>query len=95
LLTNGSWEFFFSAAPTAQNTPELHFRFINSFIQPSRLGSLGSGLAPIWSRISSTEYHNINHFSLYYAQVINYGATWYGKRLFSYAYDGKQLAGKM
>ena len=29
---NGSWEFFFSAAPTAQNSPEFHFRFINSFI---------------------------------------------------------------
>ena len=24
--------FFFSAAPPAQNSPELHFRFINSFI---------------------------------------------------------------
>ena len=35
-----SWEFFFSAAPTAQNSPELHFRFINSFIQLSRVGSL-------------------------------------------------------
>ena len=32
--------FFFSAAPTVQNSPELHFRFINSFIQPSRVGSL-------------------------------------------------------
>ena len=32
--------FFFSAAPTAQNSPELHFRFINSFIQPSLVGSL-------------------------------------------------------
>ena len=40
--TYGSWEFFFSAAPTAQNSPELHFRFINSFIQPSLVGSLGS-----------------------------------------------------
>jgi hypothetical protein len=25
---------FFSAAPTAQNSPELHFRFTNYFIQP-------------------------------------------------------------
>ena len=33
---------FFSAAPTAQNSPELHFRFINSFIQPSRVGSLAN-----------------------------------------------------
>jgi hypothetical protein len=31
---------FFSAAPTAQNSPELDFRFINSFIQPSRVESL-------------------------------------------------------
>ena len=30
---------FFSAAPTAQNRSELHFRFINSFIQPSLVGS--------------------------------------------------------
>ena len=40
LLTYGSWEFYFSAAPTAQNSPELYFRFINSFIQPSLVGSL-------------------------------------------------------
>ena len=32
--------FFFSAAPTAQNSPELHFRFINSSIQSSLLRSL-------------------------------------------------------
>ena len=25
ILTYGSWEFFFSAAPTAHNSPELHF----------------------------------------------------------------------
>ena len=31
---------FFSAAPTAQNSPELHFRFINSFIQPYLVESL-------------------------------------------------------
>ena len=35
LHTYGSWEFFFSAAPTAQNSPELIFQFINSFIQSS------------------------------------------------------------
>ena len=33
------WQFFL-AAQTAQNSPELHFRFINSFIQPSRVESL-------------------------------------------------------
>ena len=32
---------FFFAAPTAQNSPKLHFRFMNYFIQPSRVGSLG------------------------------------------------------
>ena len=32
--------FFLSAAPTAQNSPELHFRFINYFIQSSLLRSL-------------------------------------------------------
>ena len=34
------WQFFFSAALTAQNGLELHFRFEKSFIQPSRVGSL-------------------------------------------------------
>ena len=32
--------FFFSAAPPDQNSPELHFRFIIFFIQPSLLESL-------------------------------------------------------
>ena len=40
LHTYSSWEFFFSAAPPAQNSPELHFRFINFSIQPSLLESL-------------------------------------------------------
>ena len=31
---------FFSAAPTAQNRSELHFHFINSFIQPFLVGSI-------------------------------------------------------
>ena len=30
-------DFFFSAAPTAQNSSELHFRLMNYFIQPSLL----------------------------------------------------------
>ena len=29
LHTYGSWEFYFSAAQTTQNSQELHFRFIN------------------------------------------------------------------
>ena len=44
LHTYGSWEVFFSAAPTAKNSPELHFRFINYFIQPSRVGFLAADL---------------------------------------------------
>ena len=40
LYTYGSWEVFFSAALTAQKSPVLHFRLINSFIQPSLVGSL-------------------------------------------------------
>ena len=40
--------FFFSAAPPAQNSPELHFRSINLFIQPSLLESLvGIHLSPL------------------------------------------------
>jgi hypothetical protein len=31
---------FFSATPAAENSPELHFRFKNSFIQPSCVESL-------------------------------------------------------
>ena len=30
----------FYATPPAQNSPEIHFRFINSFMQPSRVESL-------------------------------------------------------
>ena len=40
LHTYGSWEFFFLCSPDALNSPELHFRFINSFIQSSLLRSL-------------------------------------------------------
>ena len=59
LHTYGSWEFFFSAALTAQNSPELHFRFINSFIQPSLLKSLFVTEA-IQARIE-------RHMSIFYA----------------------------
>ena len=38
LMAVGS--FFLSAALTAQNSPELHYRFINSFIQSYLLRSL-------------------------------------------------------
>ena len=40
LHTYGSWEFFFCAAPIAQNSRELQLRFINSFIQSFLLRSL-------------------------------------------------------
>ena len=40
LHTYGSWEFIFSAALNAQNSREIHFCFIDFFIQPSFVGSL-------------------------------------------------------
>ena len=33
--TYGSWEFFFSAAPPAQNSPDPHFRFMKNSILTS------------------------------------------------------------
>ena len=48
LHTYGSWEFFFST----QNSPELHFCFINSFIQSSLLRSLGKPHQ--WSKLNSS-----------------------------------------
>ena len=49
--------FFFSPAPTAQNSPELqlNFRFINPFIQPSRVGSLYSTMYLFLSFISERD----------------------------------------
>ena len=57
--TYGSWEFFFSAAPTAQNSPELHFRFINSFIQSSLLRSLAETLDQMCQTVSY-RYRDLN-----------------------------------
>ena len=51
LGTSRSLEFFFSAAPTAKNSPELHFHFINSFIQPS----LGESLILVKSQCAKGE----------------------------------------
>ena len=42
LHTYGSCEVFFLCSPTALNSPELHFRFINSFIQLSNVQLLRS-----------------------------------------------------
>ena len=47
MLTNDSLVFLFSAALTSQNSPELHFRFMNSFIQPSSVESLSKSLKMI------------------------------------------------
>jgi hypothetical protein len=38
----------FSAALTAQNSPELHFRFMNSVIQPSLVGSVDALMCDDW-----------------------------------------------
>ena len=54
--TYGIREFFFSAALTAQNSPELHFRFIDSFIQPSLVGSLLVGDQILITKM--TDYEN-------------------------------------
>ena len=40
ILTYGSLEFFFSAAPTAQNSPEFHFHFVIIPIQSAVLKSV-------------------------------------------------------
>ena len=69
LHTYGSWDVFFSAAPTAQNSPELHFRFINSFIQASLLRSLAYSNAPSgWSLIKARTFFYSNIF--YYRKMI-------------------------
>ena len=51
--------FFFSAAPTAQNSPELHFRFINYFIQSCLLRSL-QRTKIILNKIFSTLFEEID-----------------------------------
>ena len=56
LHTYGSWKVFFSAAPPAQNSPELHFCFINFSIQPSLLESL------VW----------LNSYNFIIVQVLGY-----------------------
>ena len=70
--TYGSWEVFFSAAPTAQNSPELHFRFIDSPIQSSVLKPVfeinppklftGLGHRCIDGAIYPHRHHAIEHF---------------------------------
>ena len=55
--------FFFSTALTAQNSPELHFYFINSFIQPSRAGALGAHWTYFMQILS-----NYNTKSLYHIE---------------------------
>ena len=50
--------FFFSAAQSAQNSPELHFCFINFFIQPSLLESLVNANLKMFSTRSKKECSN-------------------------------------
>ena len=56
MLTHGSWEFFNSAAPTAQNSPELHSRFTNSFIQKSLVGSQFDGVHSIKNAMKNHDF---------------------------------------
>ena len=48
---------FFTAAPTAQTSPELHFRFINSFIQSSLLRSLDASFKSLWLHFNICSVH--------------------------------------
>ena len=59
LHTYGSWEIFSSAALTAQNSPELYFCFINSFIQSSLLRSLAETLDQMCQTVSY-RYRDLN-----------------------------------
>ena len=56
---------FFSAAPTAQNSPKLHFPFINYFIQPSRVESLATNALLFLKNVGSI------FFSLQQIQIGN------------------------
>jgi hypothetical protein len=60
------WQFggFFSAAPTAQNSQDLHFRFINSYIKPSLVGSLTA----------------VQWFDQFYAQKETLCQTWVAQK---------------
>ena len=51
--------FFFSAALTAQNSPELHSPFMNSFIQTSLLESLLTTDDDYWTQKNYKAAHNI------------------------------------
>ena len=56
---------FFSAASTAQSSPELHFRFINHFIQLSLLGSLHKSKVEISQNfVAFSEYMNFTYISV-------------------------------
>jgi hypothetical protein len=59
------WRFFFSAAPTAINSPELHFRFINSPIQSSVLKSVVETKQP---KRQDFQKSNVEKFILTYFQ---------------------------
>ena len=60
LHTYGS--FFFSAAPPAQNSPELHFRFIIFSIQPSLLKSLAAAVGGLTKKASKINAHTPPHY---------------------------------
>ena len=58
--------FFFFAALTAQNSPKLHFRFINSFVQPSHVESLVfpvllSKRRRLWTNLFRIWLHSSHH----------------------------------
>ena len=52
--------FFLSAAPTAQNSPEVHLCFIDSFIQSSLLMSLIGTLRTVQQLEKTRKLHNFS-----------------------------------
>ena len=55
-------EVFFSAAPPAQNSPELYFRFIIFSIQPSLLESLAAAVGGLTKKASKINAYTPPHY---------------------------------
>ena len=69
--------FFFYAAPTAQTSPELYFRFMNSFIQSSLLESLGIAKCNFTViRIQLTEKIQTKVLVPFYLKTKNFQCWW-------------------
>ena len=65
---------FFSAAPTAQNSPELHFRFINFSIHPSISCRISDFFRYETIKIHAREFFMVNILSI--SGVKSFQALW-------------------